>query len=321
MKSSLLKVLHPLLGKPMLGHVVDNVTAAGVTRVIVVVGYQQGRVRAYLGERVEYAHQTEQKGTGHALMQTEPLLRGATGHVLLLNGDNPMVSAATLADLVSRHQAGGYAETVLSAVLADPSGYGRIVRAADGTLDRIVEEKDATPAERRINEINTGVACLQLDGLFDYLSLLEADNAQAEYYVTDLIKVLRRAGLPVGVTEATDPEAVLAPNDRRELAAAEAVLRRRILDDWMRAGVTICDPASTYIEAEVQIGRDTVVFPGTRLEGRTEIGNDCRVGPGARLVDCRLGDEVTVVESVLQGATVGPGRRIGPFVTINRGLS
>lgn len=323
MKSRLVKVMHPVGGKPMVGHIVSAARAAGAGRIIVVVGHGAEQVRSYLGDTVEYALQAEQLGTGHALMQAEGLVAGATGNLLVLNGDCPLMSSETLKSLVSEHVSHGQAATVLAAVAPDPTGLGRILRAPDGTLARIVEHKDATEAERAIREINAGIYCFRLQGitdrqgqphtLFELLRTLKQANAQGEYYLTDIVATLADLGQRVAVATTDDAESVLGINDRRQLAQAEAALRQRILEHWMDEGVTILDPQTTYIDADVHIGKDTTVYPFTFVRGATTIGEGCSIGPHTSVLACRVGDGVHIEQSVVEESTIGDGCRIGPY--------
>lgn len=319
MKSNLLKVLHPVAGRPMVEHVVEAAKAAGMEDIIVVVGYQGDRVRAALGDRVRYAEQTQQMGTGHAVMQTAPLLQGTEGHLLVLYGDNTLLRPETIRALVERHVSTGAAATTLTAVMPDPTGLGRIIRDHQGRYLRTVEEKDATLEQKAINEVMSGIFCFRLPLLFDLLARLRADNLQKEYYLTDVLGLLVQDGQTVEVEVASDWRDVIGPNTRRQLAAAEAIMRERILDRLMDEGVSVIDPASTFVHAGVRVGRDTVLAPFTFLEGDTVVGEGCRLGPSSRIVDSRIGDRAVVTESIVEQSSVGDEARVGPFSHLRPG--
>lgn len=319
MKSDLLKVLHPIGGRPMVEHVLRAARGAGVERCLVVVGHQAERVRETLGDSVEYVLQAEQRGTGHAVLQAESAVRGGEawaddpGDLLVLYGDNPLLTPEIIRDLLDEHRRSGADATALTAVMEEPSGLGRILRDASGRYLRTVEEKDATPEQLQIKEVMSGIFCFRLPLLFQLLHQLTPDNQQGEYYLVDVLGQLVAQGRPVAISIARDPSAVIGPNTRQGLAQAEAVLRRRVLERWMDEGVTIVDPATTYIHDTVTIGRDTVIEPFTFLQGDTQIGSHCRIGPHARIVDSRVADGATVDSSVVEQSAVGPSARVGPF--------
>ncbi|MDA5108893.1 bifunctional UDP-N-acetylglucosamine diphosphorylase/glucosamine-1-phosphate N-acetyltransferase GlmU [Brevibacillus thermoruber] len=319
MKSKLYKVLHPVCGKPMVQHVVDTLASMRVEDVIVVVGHGADAVRSTLGERVTYALQKEQLGTAHAVQQAVPFLQAKEGTTFILYGDVPLLSEETLTALLRYHEEQQAAATVLTAVVPDPTGYGRIVRSETGEVLRIVEHKDATPEERAIREINTGIYCFDNQKLLKALAQVKNDNAQGEYYVTDCIGILRQAGEKVAAFEAVDPDETMGVNDRAQLAEAEAYMRRRIAVRHMKNGVTIVDPASTYIEADVVIGADTVIQPGTFLRAGTTIGADCVIGPQADLTNVQVADRVTISYSVMVDARVEADSTVGPFAYVRPG--
>ncbi len=312
MHSDLPKVLHLLCGQPLLTYVLDALSAAGIARPIVVVGHSADSVRTAAGGGVEFIEQREQLGTGHAVMQALPRLEGGTGPVLVLYGDTPLLQPETIHALLDLHRSSGAAATMLTAALDDPSGYGRIIRGSSGAVARIVEEAEATPDEARLREINAGTYVFDPAALREALSKLRPDNTQGEYYLTDTIAALLAAGRRVGALLA-DAEQAMGINSRRELAAAETVMRRRILERLMDAGVTIIDPATTYVHGGVRVGRDTVIHPQSYLEGATIVGSRCTIGPQARLVDAVLDDSVTVVASSVTKSQVGEGTSIGPY--------
>ncbi len=291
MRSKYPKVLHKVGGKPMLQHVIDAATAAGAQKKVVIVGHEAEMVAAMVGTQGTMALQAEQLGTGHAVMQTAEALKGFSGTALILCGDTPLLDGEELKKFCEAHQASGVAATVLTAIMDDPFGYGRIIRDADGNVQGIVEQKDATEEQKAIREINTGIYCMECPQMFDVLATLTNDNAQGEYYLTDVLQKLNAAGAKVGGISTADSDMVMGINSRKQLSVAESVMRQRILDKLMDAGVTIMDPASTFIEASVKIGRDTIIYPYTWLEGSTEIGEDCEIGPNARFTNVKIGDD------------------------------
>ncbi|QQE74557.1 bifunctional UDP-N-acetylglucosamine diphosphorylase/glucosamine-1-phosphate N-acetyltransferase GlmU [Brevibacillus composti] len=319
MKSKLYKVLHPVCGKPMVQHVVDTLASMRVEDVVVVVGHGADTVQAALGDRVKYALQSEQLGTAHAVQQAAPLLQGKEGTTFILYGDVPLLSEETLTELLRFHEEQQAAATVLTAVLPDPTGYGRMVRNAAGEVVKIVEHKDASEEVRAIKEINTGIYCFDNQKLWNTLAQVKNDNVQGEYYVTDCIGILRDAGEKVVAFEARDPDETMGVNDRAQLSEAEAYMRKRIAVRHMKNGVSIIDPLSTYIEADVEIGPDTVIQPGTYLRRGTTIGSDCVIGPQADLRNTRVADGVTISYSVLIDAQVDSQTTIGPFAYVRPG--
>lgn len=334
MRSKLPKVLHKVGGKAMLQHVLDAADAAGAAEKIVIVGHGAELVESMVGEQGKIVLQAEQLGTGHAVMQTKDALAGFTGTAMILCGDTPLLDGEELKKFYEAHVQSGAAATVLTAFMDNPFGYGRIVRDADGNVQGIVEEKDADAQQKLIKEINTGIYCLECPLMFDVLATLTCDNAQGEYYLTDVLTKLNEAGKKVGGVVTEDSDMVMGINSRRQLAEAESVMRVRILNKLMDEGVTIMDPASTFIESSVKIGRDTVIYPFSWLEGNTEIGEDCEIGPNVRLTnvevgngthlqfvyghDCKVCDEVTAGPYVhLRPDTViGNKVKIGNFVEV-----
>lgn len=334
MRSKLPKVLHKVGGKAMLQHVLDAADAAGAAEKIAIVGHGAELVESMVGEQGKIVLQAEQLGTGHAVMQTKDALAGFTGTAIILCGDTPLLDGEELKKFYEAHVQSGAAATVLTAFMDNPFGYGRIVRDADGNVQGIVEEKDADAQQKLIKEINTGIYCLECPLMFDVLATLTCDNAQGEYYLTDVLTKLNEAGKKVGGVVTEDSDMVMGINSRRQLAEAESVMRVRILNKLMDEGVTIMDPASTFIEGSVKIGRDTIIYPFTWLEGNTEIGEDCEIGPNVRLTnvevgngtnlqfvyghDCKVCDEVTAGPYVhLRPDTViGNKVKIGNFVEV-----
>ena len=316
MKSALPKVLHQVAGKPMIEHVLTAARAVGPATITVIVGHRADAVRDRLSGTpgISFALQEPQLGTAHALQQAEPLLTGRTGTVLLLSGDVPLLSARTVAALLDTHQQAGAAATVVTAHVDRPYGYGRIVRARDGRLARIVEERDATPQERQIKEINAGIYAFDLAPLFDAVRSIASQNAQGEYYLTDLVAIYRRRKLTVETYAVEHPQEVRGINSRTELAEVSRLVRQKKNEELMGAGVTLIDPATTYIDPDVEIGADTVVHPGVIIEGQTRIGSMCEILGHVRITNSELGDRVKVDNfCVIVGAKVADAATVGPF--------
>lgn len=330
MKSELPKVLHHVGGQPMIAHVLATAAALGPVSTTVVIGHMADKMRSALpplpggegwGEgpqrawpEVETVVQEPQLGTGHALLQAETVLKAATGTVVLLSGDVPLLKADTLQQLLARHRETGAALTVLTTSVEQPKGYGRIVRDTTGAFTHIVEERDATDAERTIREINSGIFALELDGLFDALRLIATENAQGEYYLPDLVGILRRQDRLVHAVPLNAGDQLLGINSREELARMNAILRDRRNAAVMASGVTLVDPATTWIGEQVEIGQDTVIHPNVYLEGRTRIGSGCEIHAGSRIVDSTLADNVLVQNCcVIRQSTIESGASVGPF--------
>ena len=290
MKSKLPKVLHKVGGHPMLEHVMDAAEAAGCRDNVVVIGHGAELVRELVGDRARIALQAEQLGTGHAVLQAADTLKDFTGTVMILCGDTPLLEAGELEKFYAEHVKSGAAATVMSALMDDPFGYGRILRDANGDVAGIVEQKDASEEQKQIKEINTGNYCVEAPLLFEVLRTLGNNNAQGEYYLTDVLAKLRAMGKKVGGVITADSEMIMGVNSRRQLAEAESVMRRRIAERHMDDGVTLMDPASTFIEKSVKIAPDTVIYPNTWLQGATVIGEDCEIGPNVRLENVKVAD-------------------------------
>jgi bifunctional UDP-N-acetylglucosamine pyrophosphorylase / glucosamine-1-phosphate N-acetyltransferase len=325
MKSRRAKVLHEIAGRSLIEHVCRTAARLSPQRIVAVVGHQAEAVAAAFsscvaacvgdsGATAETVVQSERLGTGHAVRMAAPTLAHETGTLVVLSGDAPLLRPETLQRLVEMHHAGGFAATVLTTSAADPTGYGRIVRDAAGAFARIVEHRDATPAERDIREINAGIYAFDIRALFPALARLSPANAQGEYYLTDALALLKADGAAVGVFRHDAPEETLGVNSRAELAAAAAVLRRRKLDELMRDGVTILDPTTTYVDADVRVGMDSVLYPNVILEGETVVGENCRISCGAHLVNAKLGDGVTVRDySMIVDSALDDDVTVGPF--------
>jgi bifunctional UDP-N-acetylglucosamine pyrophosphorylase / glucosamine-1-phosphate N-acetyltransferase len=314
MKSSLPKVLHQVGGKPMVQHVLTAAKQAGALKNIVVIGFGADSVRQTIGPQAEYVVQAEQLGTGHAVMQARQILEGFVGTVMVLCGDTPLLKTELLARLYETHRKTKSAATVLTAKMPDAHGYGRVIRDAGGKVVKIVEQKDASSAELAVNEINTGIYCFESAPLFAALAGITCENAQGEYYLTDVISILVNQGDPVGAVIAEDHQDTMGINSRLQLAGAEKILRRRKLESLMDGGVTIMDPDSTFVDEAVVIAPDTVIYPFTWLEGQTTVGTGCTIGPSTRLADTVIGDNTTIHFSYAHECRIGDNVIVGPYV-------
>ncbi len=315
MKSRLPKVLHPVAGRSMIAHVLRTAAALSPATTTLIVGHQADTVRDRLRSisGLQFAVQEPQRGTAHALQQAEPMLSGRTGTLVLLSGDVPLLTSATLDRLLQTHRAAGAAATVVTAIVERPYGYGRIVRTG-GRLARIVEERDASPVERQIHEINSGIYAFDLAPLFDALRTVASKNAQGEYYLTDLVGIYRRRKLPLDTFTVDNPAEIRGVNSRSELAEVSAIVRQTKNEELMAAGVTIVDPATTYIDPDVQVGADTVIHPGVVLEGQTRIGAACEIQAYVRVADSEIGERVVINSyCLIVGARVADGASVGPF--------
>ncbi|TFZ17872.1 bifunctional UDP-N-acetylglucosamine diphosphorylase/glucosamine-1-phosphate N-acetyltransferase GlmU [Limosilactobacillus fermentum] len=312
MKSKLHKVLHQVCGKTMVEHVLTQLQAADIQNIVTVVGYGADTVKDALGDQVRYALQKQQLGTGHAVMQTEDLLGELAGQTLVVSGDTPLFTAATFNYLFQYHEQHHAAVTILTSKAPDPTGYGRIVRNEIGIVERIVEQKDASVEEQAIHEINTGVYCFDNQKLFAALKRLTNDNAQGEYYLTDVIGILKEEGEIVTAYQMEDFDESMGVNDRSALAKATKIMQKRINTQLMKDGVTLVDPETAYIDADVQIGQDTVIEGNVVIKGRTTIGADCLIGAGSRIEDSTLHDDVTIMSSTLERSEVHSGADVGP---------
>jgi bifunctional UDP-N-acetylglucosamine pyrophosphorylase/glucosamine-1-phosphate N-acetyltransferase len=321
MRSRTAKVLHPLCGQPLIWWPVEAAREAGAERIVVVIPPDSDDVRQALPPDVDIAVQREQLGTGDAVLSARDPIDGA-GDVIVLSGDHPLLDSTFLTRLAAHHSSSGAVATVTTRKLDDPGQYGRIVRSADGDIDRIVETKtagDATEEELAIKEINIGSYVFEREALLEALGRVTADNAQGELYLGDVLPILRAEGRRISAFLTEDESAGLGINTRADLATVRAMCQRRILEAHMLAGVTIIDPASTTIDVQVRIGEDSMIEPYTFLRGQTEIGGGCRVGPMTTLTDCVLGEGVTVLHSHLDGCEVLDGCTVGPFTHIRPG--
>jgi bifunctional UDP-N-acetylglucosamine pyrophosphorylase/glucosamine-1-phosphate N-acetyltransferase len=315
MKSAQPKVLHRAAGLPLIEHVLATASELRPASTTVVVGHRADALKPALAGHsgLTFVVQEPQLGTGHALMMAEPPLSNATGTLVLLYADVPALPSATVSKLVDHHVERGAAATVLTAIVDHPTGYGRIIRSGE-QIARIVEERDATSAERAIREINSGIYAFAIEGLFDTLRTLAPDNAQREYYLTDLVAILRERGKRVETVIVPDPDDIRGVNSRADLAAVSRVMRERKTAELMAAGVTFEDPATAYVDRNVTIGADTIIHPGVSIEGRTTIGSGCDIHSGVRIVDSQIGDRVTILNhSIVTLARVADEARVGPF--------
>jgi len=321
MKSSTPKVLHPISGRSLVGHVLNAVDALSPKQVRVVVGAGREQVEAHLSEvapHVTTVFQEKRGGTGHA---TQLALDGlkATGTILVLAGDTPMLTGSSLAQLLEEHHAGGFTASVLTAEHPDPTGYGRIIRGDDDSLLRIVEERDADDIQRDILEVNSGVYAFDAVKLAGAIGKLKNDNSQGELYLTDVIEILRNEGGKIAAVLIDDFIEILGVNDRVQLAESAALLRDRINEDLMRAGVTIVDPLSTWVDATATVANDVVLMPGTAISGTTTVATGAVIGPRTTLVDCTVGTGARVIESRATEAIIGDGANVGPFTFLRPG--
>ncbi|NYE57396.1 bifunctional UDP-N-acetylglucosamine diphosphorylase/glucosamine-1-phosphate N-acetyltransferase GlmU [Carboxydothermus ferrireducens] len=317
MKSDLPKVVHEVAEKPMVLRVYEALVGAGVKRVVAVVGYRKEKVEEILGGRAVIAVQEEQLGTGHAALVAMPYVEDE--NVIIVPGDTPLLKASTLQALIKKHLETGAYATVLTCFLSNPYGYGRIVRDGYGKIIKIVEEKDATLEEKQIAEVNTGIYCFNTKILKEILPLLKAENAQKEYYLTDVIPLLLERGKVVETITIQDETEVYGVNDRVQLALLTKEVYRRKAEALMQEGVTIIDPETVYIGEEVVVGSDTVIYPNTYLEGKTIIGNGCRLGPNTRITDSVIGNNTEITFSVIIQARVGDEVNVGPFAYLRPG--
>ena len=322
MKSVTPKVLHPLLGRTLVGHVLAAAEAAQAGHTIVVVGHQADQVTAHLAEIAPGATavlQARQNGTGHAVRLALEAAPDVAGTIVVLNGDVPLLRPATLEALVAAHEEAKTGATVLAAEVADPAGLGRIVRDADGNLERIVEERDATPEQRALREINAGIYAFDAALLRQALGKLSTDNDQGEEYLTDVFGLLVEVGHAVGVFVADDPDETLGCNDRAELASLRALLRDRVNTAWMRAGVSILDPATTWIDVTVSLSPDVEIDQNSQLLGATDVGAGAIIGPDSTLIDTVVGEGAVVLRTHSIGARIGPEATVGPFSFLRPG--
>ncbi|WP_078543206.1 bifunctional UDP-N-acetylglucosamine diphosphorylase/glucosamine-1-phosphate N-acetyltransferase GlmU [Litchfieldia alkalitelluris] len=316
MKSKLYKVLHPVCGKPMVQHVVDQVSAVSVEKLVTIIGHGAEKVKSQLGNASEYALQEEQLGTAHAVIQAAPILEGEEGVTLVVCGDTPLITTETMEQLLKHHENTSAKATILTARAEDPTGYGRVVRGSEGNVEKIVEHKDANQSERLIQEINTGTYCFDNRFLFDSLKKVSNDNVQGEFYLPDVIEILKNQGEIVTAYQTSNFEETLGVNDRYALSQAEKIMQLRINKKHMLNGVTIVDSNNTYISTDAVIGQDTVVLPGTVITGNTDIAANCQIGPHTEINDCKIGERTIIRQSVAHNSNIGNDVNIGPFAHI-----
>ena len=301
MKSCLPKVLHKVAGKELISHVIDCLNSAvKMQKLVVVVGSGSDLVIEHLKKyNADYVFQKERLGSAHALLQSKNKLKNLDGQLIVMCGDTPLVKSKTIKDLLKYHTKNKNNATVLSGMVQNPFGYGRIVRNSKGTVSCIVEEKSATDEEKKIKEINSGIYCFDLKVLWKALNKVDNKNNKKEYYLTDVIEILNKDGYKTDAVALTTEEEILGVNDRKQLAVAEDILRTRKNDELMANGVTIVDPKTTYIDTDVVIGQDTVIKPNTFIEGKTKIGNNCVIGPDTTITESVIKDNVFITYSYI----------------------
>ncbi len=313
MKSRLPKVLHKLMGRPIVSYVIEASQKAKANKILLVVGHQADLVKSTIGPDFEYVEQTRQLGTGHALMMAAEKLAGFKGDLLVLAGDTPFLTGPILRKLIQHHQSTHAAATLMTAVMDPPPAYGRIIRDASGHLIRIVEERDASPEEKKITEVNTSHYCFQAGKVLPLLSELNTQNDQGEYYLTDIIQILAQQDDKVETITTKDPNVLIGINSRAHLIECHQLYRKQIIQKWIAQGVTFLNPETVYIEPGVKIGQDTTIHPSTTLTGKTVIGKGCTIGPEVRLTDAKIGENCTTEFSVIENRKIEDGAVIGPF--------
>ncbi|WP_077623897.1 bifunctional UDP-N-acetylglucosamine diphosphorylase/glucosamine-1-phosphate N-acetyltransferase GlmU [Sediminibacillus massiliensis] len=316
MKSKLYKVLHPVMGRPMVQHVVDQLNKLELDKLITVVGFGAEKVKDQLGDNSQYVIQEEQLGTGHAVLQAEDLLENEEGTTIVVSGDTPLLTHKTLEALLNHHDKEGAKATVLTAEAPDPTGYGRVIRNDADEVQRIVEQKDASKEELAVKEINTGTYCFDNKSLFETLKQVSNDNAQGEYYLPDVLEILKQANEKISVFQTGDFDETIGVNDRVALSQAEKLMKKRINEHHMRNGVTITDPENTYIGPDVAIEQDVVVYPGSIINGHTVIKTEAVIGPHTEIDNCTVGSETVIRQSVAKDSAIGNRVQIGPFAHI-----
>ncbi|MBR7796761.1 bifunctional UDP-N-acetylglucosamine diphosphorylase/glucosamine-1-phosphate N-acetyltransferase GlmU [Agaribacter marinus] len=316
MKSKLYKVLHPVAGRPMVKHVIDQINTVKLDEIVTVVGFGADMVKEQIGDESKFVIQEEQLGTGHAVLQAEDLLKENEGTTLVVCGDTPLITSETYQALFDHHEQTGAKATVLTAKAPNPYGYGRVIRNAVDEVERIVEQKDATEKELLVDEINTGTYCFDNQALFQALQNVSNDNAQGEYYLPDVIEILQKQGDKVSAFMTASFEETLGVNDRIALAEAEKTMKQRINEKHLRNGVAIIDPDNTYIEPDVEIEPDTIIHPGTILRGDTVIKGNAEIGPHSEVTNCYVGNGTVIKQSVASDSKIGNHVKIGPFAHV-----
>lgn len=316
MKSKLYKVLHPVCGKPMVEHVVDEALKLSLSKLVTIVGHGAEEVKKQLSDKSEYALQAEQLGTAHAVKQAQPFLADEKGVTIVICGDTPLLTAETMEQMLKEHTQREAKATILTAVAEDPTGYGRIIRGENGAVQKIVEHKDASKEERLVTEINTGTYCFDNEALFRAIDQVSNDNAQGEYYLPDVIEILKNEGETVAAYQTGNFQETLGVNDRVALSQAEQFMKERINKRHMQNGVTLIDPMNTYISPDAVIGSDTVIYPGTVIKGEVQIGEDTIIGPHTEIMNSSIGSRTVIKQSVVNHSKVGNDVNIGPFAHI-----
>jgi bifunctional UDP-N-acetylglucosamine pyrophosphorylase/glucosamine-1-phosphate N-acetyltransferase len=313
MKSKIPKVLHKVAGVSMLEHVIDVIEEIKCSKKVVVIGHEADKVKEATEHRdIEYVLQEEQLGTGHAVMQAENLI-GEQGNVIVLYGDTPLINAESIRQFVENHIKEGFAASILTTEVDNPTGYGRIIRDDRGEVLKIVEEKDADSQQKKVKEINSGIYCFKAKDLKESLSGLNNNNNQGEYYLTDVIEILKNKGKKIGGYKLTDFTEIMGVNSRVQLAEAEKIMRKRILNKLMEEGVTIIGPDNTYIDKRVKVAKDTIIYPGTIIEGSTEIGEDCIIGPDVRIQNSIIKNGVEIRNSTVLESYIDSNTKVGPY--------
>jgi|SRR5690625_31959 len=316
MKSKLSKVLHPILGRSMIDYIIKGMNANSIDTKVTVVGHGAEEVMSVIGNQSEFVIQKEQLGTAHAVMKAEEILKDRNGTTIIVYGDTPLISSATFEKLFQYHESTGSTATILTTKVADPFGYGRVIRDEEGHVERIVEQKDANEEEKEVNEINTGTYCFDNQALFSALKEVGNDNAQGEYYLTDVIEILRERSCKVSAFLSEDADETIGINDRVALVQAENIMKRKINETHLLNGVTIVDPEHTYIGPDVTIEQDVTVYPGCIILGETYIETGSTIGPHTEINDCTIGKYSVIRQSVLKNSKIGNEVQIGPFAHI-----
>jgi bifunctional UDP-N-acetylglucosamine pyrophosphorylase / glucosamine-1-phosphate N-acetyltransferase len=316
MKSKLYKVLHPVMGKPMVQHVLEQVKAVDLEDVVTVVGFGSDQVKDLLGDNTKFVLQEEQLGTGHAVMQAEELMKDKKGTTIVVCGDTPLITQETFEKLFEHHEREGAKATILTAKAPNPFGYGRVIRNDKNEVERIVEQKDASPEEQLVDEINTGTYCFDNEALFEALKGVSNNNSQGEYYLPDVIEILKNQSEKVSAFQILNVDETLGVNDRVALSQAEKIMKLRVNEQHMRNGVTIIDPENTYIHPDVVIEPDVVIYPGTTIGGKSIIRENAIIGPNTEIQNCDIGEDSVVKQSVATDSKIGKRVNIGPYAHI-----